>query len=268
MSAVEAGSRVALVTGAARGIGAATVRALVAAGWRVVAVDGCQGRDHGLPGVRYPLATRADLDRVGGLGDAVATYVADVRDPDALLAAADVATRRWGRLDAAVACAAVMAGGRPLWETGPAEATTLWDVDVLGVWHTAAAVVPLMLAGPDPSACRFVAVASSAGDRGLFHLGGYVVAKHAVVGLARALAADLVGTGVTAVAVSPGATRTPMLDATADLYDLADPADLAAHQLTGRVHEPEEVAATVVHCCSPAGGLLNGSVVSVGGGVA
>lgn len=261
-------ARVALVTGAARGIGAATVRALVADGWRVVAVDGCQGRDHGLPGVRYPLADRADLDRLADLGDAVATYVADVRDPDALRAAAATATERWGRLDAAVAAAAVMAGGRPLWETDPREVATLWEVDVLGVWNTAAAVVPPMLAGPDPAACRFVAVASAAGGRGLFHLGGYTVAKHAVVGLVRALAADLVGTGVTAVAVSPGATRTAMLDATADLYGLADPAELAGSQLTGRVHEPDEVAATVVHCCSVAGGLLNGSVVSVEGGTA
>jgi SDR family mycofactocin-dependent oxidoreductase len=255
--------RVALVTGAARGIGAATVRALVADGYRVVAVDACLEDDHGLAGVDYPLASRADLDRLAG--DVVVTRVADVRDVAALREAAGLALERWGRLDAAVAAAAVMAGGRPLWQTSEAELASLWSVDVLGVWNTAAAVVPHLLAGPDPAGCRFVAVASAAGSRGFFHLAGYTAVKHAVVGLVRGLAADLVGTGVTAVAVSPGATRTPMLDATARIYGLPDPDDLAGHQLTRRVHEPWEVAATIAHCCSPAGGLLNGSVVEVGG---
>ncbi|MEO5665059.1 MAG: mycofactocin-coupled SDR family oxidoreductase [Nocardioides sp.] len=256
--------RVALVTGAARGIGAASVRALVADGWRVMAVDGCLGADHGLAGVDYPLASREDLDALTGLGDAVMTYVADVRDTDALQQAADAAVGRWGRLDSAVAGAAVMVGGRPLWETTAADLGSVWGVDVLGVWNTAAVAVPLMIGGPDPAGCRFVAIASTAGSRGLFHLAGYTVAKHAVVGLVRGLAADLVGTGVTAVAVSPGATRTTMLGATARLYGLDDPDELAADQLSRRVHEPAEVAATIAHCCSVAGGLLNGSVIELG----
>ncbi|WP_224279301.1 mycofactocin-coupled SDR family oxidoreductase [Nocardioides lacusdianchii] len=258
-------TRVALVTGAARGIGAATVRALVDDGCRVVAVDACLGEDHGLPGVDYPLATRDDLDLLGSYGDAVITHVADVRDPDGLGAAADLALERWGRLDVAVASAAVMVGGRPAWETTAAELESLWAVDLVGVWNTAVVAVPHMLAGPDPASCRFVAIASAAGSRGLFHLAGYTATKHAVIGLVRGLAADLVGTGVTAVTVSPGATRTAMLDATARLYGLEDPADLAGDQLTRRLHEPAEVAATIVHCCSVAGGLLNGSVIDLGG---
>jgi len=258
--------RVALVTGAARGIGAATVRALVEDGCRVLAVDACLGEDHGLAGVDYPLATRADLDLLGAYGEAVMTQVADVRDPDGLAAAADLAVERWGRLDVAVAGAAVMVGGRPAWETTAAELESLWTVDVLGVWNTASVAIPHMLAGPDPASCRFVAIASAAGSRGLFHLAGYTAVKHAVVGLVRGLAADLVGTGVTAVAVSPGATRTAMLGATARLYGLDDPSVLADHQLTRRLHEPAEVAATIAHCCSVAGGLLNGSVVEVAGG--
>ena len=120
----------------------------------------------------------------------------------------------------------------------------------MGMWRTAAASVPLMLAGPDPSGCRFVGVASVAGSRGLFHLGAYTMVKHAVVGLVRGLAADLTGTGVVAVAVAPGATRTAMLDATAALYGLDDTAQLAANGL-GRVLEPAEVAATIGHVCSP-----------------
>ncbi|PKH40943.1 SDR family mycofactocin-dependent oxidoreductase [Nocardioides alpinus] len=250
-------TRVALVTGAARGIGAATVDRLVADGCHVVALDSCGGGG---------LATRADLDGVGARhGDRVLPVVADVRDRAALDGAVALAVDRWGRLDAAVAAAAVIRGGTPLWQTPEADLDELWDVDVRGVWHTAAATVPAMLAGPDPSGCRFVAVASAAGTRGLFHLAAYTAAKHAVVGMVKGLAADLVGTGVTANAVSPGSTDTAMLAATAALYDV--PADeLAGHQLLQRLLDPGEVAAAIAFCASPAGGVVNGTVLHADGG--
>lgn len=237
-------TRVALVTGAAGGIGSAVVRRLVADGYAVVGVD---------------------LDD-GPASDQVVHVVGDVRDRSVLDQAVAVAVERWGRLDAAVAAAAVISGGRPLWETPEAQLDELLEVDVKGVWHTAAAAVPAMLAGPDPTGCRFVAIASAAGTHGLYRLAGYNAAKHAVVGLVKGLAADLVGTGVTAVAISPGSTRTPMLDATADLYGVADVDDFAANQLLRRVLEPDEVAASVAFCCSVEGGLLNGSVVHADGG--
>jgi SDR family mycofactocin-dependent oxidoreductase len=238
--------RVVLVTGAARGIGAATVRRLVDRGDCVVAVD--------------------VLDVQGPDTDLVLPYLADVRDRAALAGAVEAAISRWGRLDAAVAAAAVVAGGAPLWETPDADVDLLWEVDVKGVWNTAAAATPAMLAGPDPSGARFVAVASAAAHHGLFHLAAYNVAKHAVVGLVKGLAADLVGTGVTACAVSPGSTRTPMLAATAELYGLSDVEVFAGHQLLRRLLEADEVAATIAFCCSRDGGLLNGSVVQAGGG--
>ncbi|MBM0126925.1 mycofactocin-coupled SDR family oxidoreductase [Pimelobacter simplex] len=243
-------SRVVLVTGAARGIGAATVRALLARGDRVVAVDQLDMTD-----------TKDDSDQV-------TSCRADVRDREALAAAVDLALEKWGRLDAAVAAAAVIAGGRPLWETPDADLDLLWDVDVKGVWNTAAATVPALLAGPDPAGARFVAVASAAAHHGLHHLAAYNAAKHAVVGLVKGLAADLVGTGVTACAVSPGSTRTPMLQATAALYGLDDVDAFAANQLLRRILEPEEVAATIAFCCSREAVALNGSVVQADGGFA
>lgn len=260
--------RVAMVTGAARGIGAATVRALCAKGYRVVAVDSCSADGPDRPaGVAYPMATTEDLESLAGEHpDAVLPVTADVRDRDALARAAAMAVERFGRLDAAVAAAAVIAGGLPLWETPPTHLRSLWEVDVLGVWNTAAACVPNMLTGPEPGGCRFVAVASAAAAHGLFHLSAYNTAKHAVVGLVRGLAADLVGTGVTAAAVSPGSTRTPMLSATADLYDLDDVAGFAQSQLLRRLIQPAEIAATIAFCCSLEGGVVNGSVVSADGG--
>lgn len=249
--------RTALVTGAARGIGAALVRRLVADGCHVVALDSCAGP---------PLAQLEDLHSLADeLGDFVIPVVADVRDRLALGDAVAAAIGRWGRLDAAVAAAAVVRGGVPLWETGATELDDLWDVNVRGVWNTAAVAVPAMLAGPDPSGCRFVAVASTAGHSGLFHLAGYTVAKHAVVGLVRGLAADLEGTGVTACAVSPGSTDSPMLDATAALYGVARD-NLIAHQPLGRALAADEVAATIAFACSPAGLVWHGADIHADGG--
>lgn len=253
--------RVALVTGAGRGIGAATTHRLAADGYHVLALDWCAG-DTG----PYPQATLADLDKVAEAhGGRVRPHVSDVRDAAALKAAVATVLEDWGRLDVAVAAAAVIGGGHSLWDTPSDELDLLWDIDVRGVWHTAAAAIPAMLSGPDPAGCRFVALASAAGSRGLFHLAAYTTVKHAVVGLVRGLAADLVGTGITASVVSPGSTDTPMLTRTAALYDV--PAtDLVAHQLTRRLITPDEIAATIAFCASREGGVVNGSIVHADGG--
>jgi len=259
-------NRVALVTGAARGIGAETVRTLCHAGYCVVAVDSCAA-DAVPDGVAYTLATRDELDALAAeFPHQVLARVADVRDREALATAAADGVDAFGSLDAVVAAAAVIAGGLPLWESPDSHLESQWDVDVRGVWNTAAVTIPHLLAGRDPSGGRFVAIASAAGSHGLFHLTAYNAAKHAVIGLVKGLAADLVGTGVTACAVSPGSTRTRMLDATAALYDLADADQLADSQLLRRVLEPSEIAATIALCCSIEGAALNGSVVSADGG--
>lgn len=257
---MAADSRVALVTGAARGIGAAVVRSLAADGWSVVAVDVCADD----PAVGYPMGTRAELDAVAATGDVV-PFVADVREQTALHDAVDTAQRRFGGLDAAVAGAAVMAGGTPLWETTDAQWDVLHDVGVRGVWHLARAAVPALLRRPEPRTGRFVALASAAAHRGLWHLAAYNAAKHGVVGLVRGLATDLRGSGVGAVAVSPGSTDTPMLAATADLYHL-DVREFAQHQLAERLLDAEEVAATVCWLCSPAASAVTGTVVHADGG--
>lgn len=269
MTSPDPGARVALVTGAARGIGAATVRELCRRGYRVTAVDAC-GTGPALAGVNYPLASREDLAGVTATApERILPQVCDVRSPEQLARAVEATLDRFGRLDAVVAAAGAIAGGRPQWQTDADELRAMLEVNAVGVWNTAAATIPAMLAGPAPAGCRFVAVASAAGERGLFHLSGYTAAKHAVIGIVRGLSADLVGTGMTAVAVSPGATRTPILDATADLYDdVTDPADLAAHQALRRLLEPSEIAATIAHCCSLEGAVLNGSVVRAEGGFA
>ena len=238
-----AAPRVALVTGAARGIGAATVTALAADGWRVVAVDRCAD-DPALP---YPLGSRDELDRVvedarGGLhraGAAVAVAAqADTRDPDALAAAVRLAEERWGGLDAAVAAAGVIAGGLPAWQVPPGQEQVVLDIDLGGVLTLARVAVPAMLRRPEPRRGRFLAVASAAATRGLPMLAAYCAAKAGVAGFVRALAAELGGTGVTANAVSPGSTATPILDESARLYGLPSASAFAAQQPLGPAAVP------------------------------
>jgi SDR family mycofactocin-dependent oxidoreductase len=257
--------RVALVTGAARGIGAATVSELCRQGYAITALDVCAGGEVS-PGIGYPMATPAELDALTRrFPDQVLAVEADVRDREALDSAVNQTVVRFGRLDAVVAAAGVVVGGLPQWETPDAHLRTLIDVNVHGVWNTAAATIPTMLTGSAPHQCRFVAIASAAGERGLFNLSGYTASKHAVIGIVRGLAADLYGTGISAVAIAPGSTRTPMLAATADLYDTT-PDELASHQGIRRLIEPEEIAQTIALCCSPAGAALNGSVIRADGG--
>jgi SDR family mycofactocin-dependent oxidoreductase len=243
--------RVAVVTGAGRGIGAATVRALVARGWSVVAVDRADDDP------RLPYAVGApDIP-----------YAADVADPDALVGAVALAEERFGGLDAMVAAAGVIAGGAPHWELPREQEQAVLDVDLGGVLNAARAGVPALLRRPEPREGRFIAVASAAAVRGLPLLAAYCAAKAGVAGFIRALAVELGGTGVTANAVSPGSTRTDMLAETARLYGIAAE-DFAAQQPLGRLLEPAEVAAFIAWLAGPESRGATGAVFPVDGGLA
>ena len=260
--------RAALVTGAARGVGAATVAALAAGGWRVIAVDRCADD----PALQYPLGTPADLDRVveaarPAEGDVVG-YVADTRDPDALAAAVGEAERRWGGLDAAIAVAGVIAGGAPAWQVPREREAALLDVNLGGVLNLARVAVPALLRRPAPRRGRFIAVASAAATRGMPMLAAYSAAKAGVAGFIRALAAELGGTGVTANAVSPGSTATAALDESARLYALPAAESFAIQQPLGRLLRPEEVAAVIAFLAGEDASGMTGAIVPVDGGLA
>jgi SDR family mycofactocin-dependent oxidoreductase len=262
--------RVALVTGAARGIGAAAVMALAAAGWRVVAVDGCAD-DPDLP---YPMGSRQELDAVVKAADPglsaprVIGVAADVRDADALAAAVGQAEERWGGLDAAFAVAGVIAGGVPSWQVPAGQEQAVLDIDLGGVLNLARVCVPALLRRPEPRRGRFLAVASAAATRGLPMLAAYCAAKAGVAGFIRALAVELGGTGITANAVSPGSTDTPILAESARLYDLPGAGAFAAQQPLGRLLGPAEVAAVLAFLASDGASAMTGAVVPVDGGLA
>ena len=265
---VESINRVALVTGAARGIGAATVAGLVAEGWSVVAVD--RGTDD--PRVPYALGTGDELRQVvadaerTGPGRAVA-HLADATDAEALAAAVSDAEARFGGLDAVIAAAGVIAGGVPLWEMPEDQLRAVLDIDLGGPIIAAQVGIPALLRRPAPRDGRFIAVASAAATQGLPGLAAYCAAKAGVAGLVRGLAADLGGSGVTATAISPGSTATAMLDESTRLYRLDHRDEFASQHTTGRLLTPEEVAATLVWLAGPASRGITGAVIPVDGGL-
>lgn len=254
---------VAIVTGAARGIGAATARFLAADGWRLALLDVCEDD----PVLSYPLATQADLEATAAAcGHDTITVVADVRDQASLDAAVGAVVELHGRLDAAVAAAGAIAGGPRGWETGDDVWATMLDINLGGVFHLARAALPAMLEVPrDRRQGRFVAVASTAAVHGLPQLAAYTAAKHGVAGLVRALAAELGTEAITANVVCPGSTMTAMLEASASVYDLHDVEVFAEHQRIGRLLEPEEIAAAIVWLCSPAASGVTGAILPVDG---
>jgi SDR family mycofactocin-dependent oxidoreductase len=257
--------RVAIVTGAARGIGAATARLLATDGWRLVLVDRCDDD----PALAYALSRPEDLDAVvaGCGGPEVALAVtADVRDQEALDRAVALAVDRFGGLDAAVAAAGCVAGGEPAWATGDEAWSTMVDVNLGGVWRLARAAVPALLQRPQPRAGRFVAISSMGGSVGLPLLAAYVAAKHGVNGLVRSLAAELGPEGITANAVAPGSTTTAMLEASAVVYGLADTTDLSAQHLLGRPLHADEVAEAIAWLCGLGSSGVTGVVLPVDAG--
>jgi SDR family mycofactocin-dependent oxidoreductase len=263
--------RVAIVTGAARGIGAATVLTLARTGWSVLALD--MATDD--PALPYPMGTPAELAAVvaqaaelAGTPGRVASFVADVRDVPALDAAVADAESRWGGLDAAIAAAGVIAGGVPLWEVPLVQEQAVMDIDLGGVMNLARVAIPALLRRPLPRSGRFVAVASAAATSGLPMLAAYCAAKAGVAGLVRALGAELGESGVTANAVSPGSTATPILDESARLYGLASAREFAAQQPMHRLLDPAEVAAVLAFLASPESSAMTGAVVPVDGGLA
>jgi NAD(P)-dependent dehydrogenase (short-subunit alcohol dehydrogenase family) len=188
--------RIAVVTGAASGIGLAAATAFVAEGMRVVMADVDAER----------VATEAA--QLGGDDIVVATGL-DVRDPDAVEAVADLAVDRFGGLHVAMNNAGIV-NGAPAWELSLEDWHAVLDVNLWGVIHGVRSFVPRILATGDEG--HVVNTASMAAVMPVGGIAPYTVAKHGVLGLSDVLRIDLdnAGAPVGVSVVFPGMIRTGM----------------------------------------------------------
>lgn len=202
--------KVALVTGAARGIGRSAARLLAEAGARVLATD----VERQVEGLTYDTAPRSDLEETVRLireagGVAESAYV-DVRDHDGLVAVVARAVDTWGRLDTVVANAGVASWPHTTWEATEEQWDTMVDVTMKGTWNTVRAAVPAIRAGGRGGA--IVMVGSTAAVKPLATIGHYAAAKNGLVGLCKSLALELAADSIRVTMVHPGGTATYMTE--------------------------------------------------------
>lgn len=265
--------KVAVITGAARGVGRACATVFAAEGADVVLVD--IARD--LPDVPYRLGTESQLHHTADLcrahGGEVVVAAADVRDPDALHRLAESALDRFGAVDAVVNNAGIAApSGRPVHEITEDEWRLMLDVDLNGAWRVTKAFAPAML---DRRAGSVVNIASTAGLVGYRNFAGYVVAKHGLVGLTKAAALDLAPLRVRVNAICPGNIRDDpsvegrMLSEIARSLDVPE-AEHEAAFLAGQpmnvLVDPVDVATAAVWLASDEARHVTGTVLTVDAG--
>ncbi len=244
--------KIALVTGAASGIGAAVAAAFARAGAFVYVAD----RDE--PG------GRAVADRLGSVGGGAAFLRVDVADEAACGEAARIVLAAKGRLDLLVNNAGIGHVGTILTTEG-ADLDRLYAVNVRGVFNMTKAFLPGMVAR---KAGVVVNIASVAGLVAVRDRLAYVTTKFAVVGLTKAMALDHARDGVRVNCICPGRVETPFV--LARLKEYPDPAaarrEMTASQPIGRMGRPEEVAAAALYLASGEAGCVTGAALAVDGG--
>jgi NAD(P)-dependent dehydrogenase (short-subunit alcohol dehydrogenase family) len=245
----------ALITGGGTGIGAATARALAAAGYAVT-----------LAGRR-----RAPLEATAATIPGALVVTADVTNPQACAAMAEAARATHGPLDVVVANAGG-AESRPFAKTTLEQWQQIIDVNLTGAFLTAKAAMPDLLR-PGDGIRRLVFVASTAGLKGYPYVSPYCAAKHGVIGFARALALEHAKTPLTVNAVCPGYVDTPLFETTiANIVAKTGrtpaqaKADLLKSNPQGLVIAPHDVASTIAWLCSAAAQTVTGQAIAMSGG--
>lgn len=244
--------RVALVTGAGRGIGRAVAEQLSGAGLKV-ALTARNEAELAETAARCPGETLV--------------IPADLTEPDAVDSVFEAVEDAWGVVDVLVANAGAGTSA-PLARTTDEQWQRMLDLNLTAPFRCMRRAVPAMV---DRGAGRIVVVASVAAKVGEPYIAAYTASKHGVLGLVRSAASELAGSGVTVNAVCPGYVDTPMTDAT--VLGIAEKTGRAAEdarsvlerkQPIGRLIRPDEVADTVAFCVRNGG--MTGQGLNVDGG--
>lgn len=234
--------RVAVVTGAAQGIGRATASLLDAVGWKLVLLD-MQQVD--TTSYRDALAIRGDLTDEAWVDSACADTLA-----------------RFGRVDALVNNAGI-SHIAPALETSVVDYRRVLEVNLVAPFVTCAGFGRAMLAGDGGS---IVNVASVAGMQGVAERSAYNASKHGLIGLTRTLAVEWGARGVRVNAVSPGWVKTEMDDRDQAGGTYTD-RDIVEHVPMARFARPDDIAAAIAWLCDGgSSGFVNGVVLPVDGG--
>lgn len=235
--------RVAVVTGAARGIGRATAELLRERGAQVVATD--------------------LLDEVHALAEmSMATLTGDVGDEQTARRTMALATARFGRLDILVSNAGRTLNA-PLTGTSAADWDAVMATNARGAFLHAREAVPLMAAGGGGA---IVAVASVASTIAMKDLAAYAASKGALAQLMKVIAVEQAAHGIRANAVAPGVVETDILRSTGIEESRATLASYGGAHPIGRVAQPSEIAEVIAFLAAPASSFVTGALIMADGG--
>ena len=244
--------KIALVTGAGSGIGAAIAECFAEAGALVFASD------------RDEAAAQQTAARISQAGLRAESLALDVSYESSCLAAVRTVTEKCGRCDVLVNNAGVGHVGTIL-TTKTDDLDRLWKINVVGIYHLAHVVLPGMI---ERGIGSIVNIASIAGLMGMEARFAYTTTKHAVVGMTRAMAMDHGTTGVRINCICPGRVRTPFVDDMLRQYQNPDDylRQMEAPHAMKRMAAPAEIASAALYLASDAASFVTGSAMSVDGG--
>lgn len=234
--------RVAVITGGVSGIGRASAELFAAEGARVLAVDRQLGEPFRSPRVE--------------------TFVADITEDGAPRAIVSEAERRFGQLDIVFNNAGI-SQVTPLFEMTDSDWDRIINVNLRAAFRLTREASPFLVRS---KAGRIIATASTAAKLSAGKMGAYDVSKAGIAVLMRAFAADLGLYGVTANAILPGPTRTPLV--TARLNDPAHVEGWTKHTFLKRLGEPEEIARVALFLASDDSSNVTGQSIAADGGFA
>jgi NAD(P)-dependent dehydrogenase (short-subunit alcohol dehydrogenase family) len=237
-----------LITGGATGIGRATALAFALEGAAVMIGDIDE----------RAAETVALIEAAGGKA---AFKFADVSDAQAMTELVRDTVARFGGMHMAFNNAGVLPPPLPFHEVPPDDLDHILNVDLKGVYFAMQAQVRHFLSVGGGAIVNTASVAGIVADP---HMSAYVAAKHAVVGLTKAVAIEYAQQGIRVNAIGPGFVATPMTQAWLESDEFK--AAFFAQNISGRAAQPQEIAGTVLHLCSDAASFINGALFVIDGG--